>query len=96
MKGFPQLKYLRFFSLDIKEWHATEDQFPKLEILKLEDCRILEQIPIDFGNLNELREIKLDWCRRSVVKSANKILEEQRNRNGDDDCLNLVAKHILR
>ncbi|KAH7846717.1 hypothetical protein Vadar_017320 [Vaccinium darrowii] len=91
LEGFPQLKYLRFYSLDFKEWNASEDQFPKLEVLALEYCRKLERIPIDFGNLNELREIKLEWCTRSAEESAREIQEEQRNRKGDDDCLNLLV-----
>ncbi|KAH7846958.1 hypothetical protein Vadar_020088 [Vaccinium darrowii] len=37
LEGFPELKYLRFSNLDIKEWNASEDQFPKLEYLVLID-----------------------------------------------------------
>ncbi|KAH7847030.1 hypothetical protein Vadar_021074 [Vaccinium darrowii] len=92
LEGFPQLKYLRFYYMDFKEWIASEDQFPKLEVLALEHCRKLERIPIAFDNLNELREIKLEWGRRSAEESAKEIQEEQRNRKGDDDCLNLLAK----
>ncbi|KAH7847581.1 hypothetical protein Vadar_027770 [Vaccinium darrowii] len=91
LEGFPQLKYLKFYSLDIEDWIATEDQFLKLEVLVLEYCRKLERIPIAFGNLNELREIKLARC-RSAEQSAREIQEEQRNRKGDDECLNLLAK----
>ncbi|KAH7841622.1 hypothetical protein Vadar_032219 [Vaccinium darrowii] len=90
--GFPQLKYLRFQRLDIEEWNTSEDQFPRLEILVLEECKKLEQIPIDFACLNELREIKIERCRRSVEESARVIQEEQRNKKGDDDCLNLITK----
>ncbi|KAH7847226.1 hypothetical protein Vadar_023467 [Vaccinium darrowii] len=91
LEGFPQLKYLKFNHLDIKKWNASEDQFPKLEVLVIEHCYKLKQIPIAFGNLNELREIKLVMCTRSAEELARKIQEEQRNRNGDDDCLNLIA-----
>ncbi|KAH7847009.1 hypothetical protein Vadar_020711 [Vaccinium darrowii] len=93
LEGFPQLKYLRFVALDIEEWDASKDQFPKLEVLVLEYCRRLKRIPIDFANLKELREIKLEACRRTVEESAREIREGQRNRNGDDDCLNLFTKH---
>ncbi|KAH7846904.1 hypothetical protein Vadar_019490 [Vaccinium darrowii] len=91
LEGFPQLKYLKFNGLDIKKWNASEDQFPKLEVLVIERCHKLKQIPIAFGNLNELREIKLVDCRSSAEELAREIQEEQRNRNGDDDCLNLIA-----
>ncbi|KAH7846415.1 hypothetical protein Vadar_013792 [Vaccinium darrowii] len=57
--GFSQLKYLSFDEMDeIEEWNASEDQFPRLEVLVLENCRKLERIPIDFADLNELREIR--------------------------------------
>ncbi|KAH7845973.1 hypothetical protein Vadar_008186 [Vaccinium darrowii] len=91
LNGFPELKYLRFYDLDIKKWIADDDKFPKLEVLVLDYCRELEQIPIDFGNLNELREIKLEWCRSSAEESAREIQKEQRDRNGD--CLNLLTKN---
>ncbi|KAH7846121.1 hypothetical protein Vadar_010201 [Vaccinium darrowii] len=91
LNGFPELKYLRFYDLDIKKWIADDDKFPKLEVLVLEFCRELEGIPIEFGNLNELREIKLEWCRGSAEESAWKILDEQRHIKLDDDCLNLIA-----
>ncbi|KAH7845574.1 hypothetical protein Vadar_003653 [Vaccinium darrowii] len=94
LDGFPQLKYLRFYNLNIKEWIASKDQFPNLEVLVLENCRKLERIPIDFGNLNKLLEIKLEFCRRSAEGLAREIREEQRKRNGDDGCLNLLAKDI--
>ncbi|KAH7841238.1 hypothetical protein Vadar_027460 [Vaccinium darrowii] len=93
LDGFPQLKYLRFSYLDIMEWIAFEDQFSKLEVLVLEGCYKLERIPNDFGNLNDLREIKLEMCRRSAEQSAKEIQEEQINRKGDDDCLNLLTKY---
>ncbi|KAH7845426.1 hypothetical protein Vadar_001843 [Vaccinium darrowii] len=67
LEGFHQLKYLRFYLLDIEEWDASEDQFPNLEVLVLECCNRLNGIPIDFGNLNKLREIKeclLAWYPR--------------------------------
>jgi len=87
-EGFSQLKYLSFDEMDeIEEWNASEDQFPRLEVLVLENCRKLERIPIDFANLNELREIRLLLCSWSLEKSAREIQEKR-----DDDCLNLIAK----
>ncbi|KAH7845837.1 hypothetical protein Vadar_006582 [Vaccinium darrowii] len=93
LEGFPKLKHLKFDCLDIEEWNASEDQFPELEVLVLGRCNKLERIPNGFGNLNELREIKLVYCRRSVEESAKEIQQEQKNRKGDDDCLNLLAEY---
>ncbi|XP_058192289.1 putative late blight resistance protein homolog R1B-8 [Rhododendron vialii] len=92
-EGFPQLKYLRFESLDIEEWNASEDQFPGLEVLVLRSCQKLERIPIDFANLNELREITMNQCSPSLEESSREIQEELRNKKGDDDCLNLLLNN---
>ncbi|KAH7846466.1 hypothetical protein Vadar_014309 [Vaccinium darrowii] len=66
LEGFFQLRYLRFRNLNIMEWNASEDQFPRLEVLVIESCSSLKQIPFDFANLNELREIKLEYCTQSA------------------------------
>ncbi|KAH7847218.1 hypothetical protein Vadar_023418 [Vaccinium darrowii] len=91
LEGFFQLKYLRFEWLNIVEWNASEDQFPRLEVLVMICCTSLKQIPIDFANLKELRMIKLDFCSQSAEDSAREIQEEQRNKKGDDDCLHLLS-----
>ncbi|XP_058210478.1 putative late blight resistance protein homolog R1B-16 [Rhododendron vialii] len=88
-EGFSQLKYLKLEDLDIEEWNASEDQFPRLEVLVLHRCKRLAQIPMDFANLNELREIEVAECTSSTEKSAREIQEEQKNNKGDDCCLNL-------
>ncbi|KAH7865370.1 hypothetical protein Vadar_005717 [Vaccinium darrowii] len=91
LEGFFQLKYLRFERLEIKEWNASEDQFPRLEVLVARYCSALKAIPIDFANLYELRKIELQWCSSSVKESAMEIQEEQRKKSGDDDCLTLTV-----
>ncbi|XP_058201557.1 putative late blight resistance protein homolog R1B-8 isoform X2 [Rhododendron vialii] len=91
LEGFSQLKYLRLQELEIQEWNASEDQFPRLEVLVVKQCFYLERIPIEFANLNELREIEVRRSCRSVEESARKIQEERRNTRGDDDCINLLA-----
>ncbi|XP_058195751.1 putative late blight resistance protein homolog R1B-16 [Rhododendron vialii] len=87
---FSQLKYLRLEYLDIVEWSAFEYQFPGLEVLVIQDCRKLERILIDFANLNELREIRIQHSSRYAEESAREIQEKQRNRRGDDDFLNIT------
>ncbi|XP_058192293.1 putative late blight resistance protein homolog R1B-16 [Rhododendron vialii] len=91
-EGFSQLKYLRLDNLNIEEWIATEDQFPRLEVLVVRHCRKLKGIPIDFANLYNLREINVMWSSRSAEESAREIQEKQRNTKGDDNCLNLLTR----
>ncbi|KAH7865587.1 hypothetical protein Vadar_008653 [Vaccinium darrowii] len=91
LEGSFQLKYLRFDSLEIEEWNASEEQFPRLEVLVLRYCKKLKGIPIDFANLSELRKIELHYCSYSVKESAMEIREEQKYTKGEDDCLNLTV-----
>ncbi|XP_058204018.1 putative late blight resistance protein homolog R1B-14 isoform X1 [Rhododendron vialii] len=90
-EGFSQLKYLRLHGLEIEEWNASEDQFPSLEVLVVKYCSNLKRIPIDFANLNVLREIEVVLSSRFAEESAKEIQEERRNTRGDDDCINLLA-----
>ncbi|XP_058201763.1 putative late blight resistance protein homolog R1B-23 [Rhododendron vialii] len=92
-EGFSQLKYLRLQDLDIKEWNAVKDPFPRLEVLVVNHCTQLKQIPIEFANLNELCKIDVIRCSRSAETSAKEILEVRRNARGDDDGINLLAKY---
>ncbi|XP_058193911.1 putative late blight resistance protein homolog R1A-10 [Rhododendron vialii] len=89
---FSQLKYLKLYLLDIEEWSVSEDQFPRLEVLVIQDCTFLDQIPFEFANLYDLREITVESSSRSAEESAMEIQEEQRSKKGDDDCLNLVFR----
>ncbi|KAH7858732.1 hypothetical protein Vadar_027264 [Vaccinium darrowii] len=89
-EGFSQLKYLCLKYLDIEKWEASEDQFPLLEVLRVGKCPNLEQIPMDFANIMELRELELWHSSCSAEESARKIQVERKNKNGDDDCLNLL------
>ncbi|XP_058184413.1 putative late blight resistance protein homolog R1B-16 isoform X2 [Rhododendron vialii] len=94
-EGFSRLKYLKLKHLDIKEWNASEDQFPSLVVLVIEGCENLERIPIDFAKLNELCEINLTACSRSVAISALDIRKEQINEKGDDCFLDIRGTDIL-
>ncbi|XP_058192374.1 putative late blight resistance protein homolog R1B-16 [Rhododendron vialii] len=89
-EGFSQLKYLKFRCMNIEEWNASEDQFPRLEVLLIDWCAKLKRIPIDFANLNELCEIKIRCSNSTLEESAREIQERQRNTKGDDDCVNTI------
>ncbi|CDP08019.1 unnamed protein product [Coffea canephora] len=73
---FQNLKFLRLDNLNIAQWNASCDDFPKLERLVLQNCKDLEEIPEDFGNIYTLGMIEVHWCGRSAEESAKKIEEE--------------------
>ncbi|XP_071938881.1 putative late blight resistance protein homolog R1B-17 [Coffea arabica] len=73
---FQNLKFLSLDSLNIAQWNASCDDFPKLERLILQNCKDLEEIPEDFGNIPTLGMIEVHWCGRSAEESAKRIEEE--------------------
>ncbi|XP_074287906.1 putative late blight resistance protein homolog R1A-10 [Silene latifolia] len=70
---FENLKYLRMEGLNIKEWEASDDNFPKLERLVVRRCKSLHKIPEEFGNMIYLMGIEAHWCDTFLVKSILKI-----------------------
>ncbi|KAI3745219.1 hypothetical protein L1987_58327 [Smallanthus sonchifolius] len=76
---FPQLKFLRLKALDIKQWEAYSTSFPCLRQLEVIYCKVLEEIPLEIGEIPTLELIKIDGCRPSLEESARRIEEEQQN-----------------
>ncbi|XP_027068395.1 putative late blight resistance protein homolog R1A-3 [Coffea arabica] len=73
---FQNLKFLSLDSLNIAQWNASCDDFPKLERLILQNCKDLEEIPAEFADIYTLEMIEVHWCSESAEKSAIKIGEE--------------------
>lgn len=74
---FRQLKFLKLQNLDIHQWEAYSTNFPCLTRLVLLECYYLKGIPEEVGEIPTLEMIDIDKRNHSVVKSANKILEQQ-------------------
>nr|GMD46067.1 putative late blight resistance protein homolog R1B-14 [Ipomoea batatas] len=89
---FPELKLFVIAHSNLKCWNADSENFPKLECLILKFCWDLKELPIDgFGNT--LRQIEIDSCYPSLVKSAKKIKKERKSLGDDDlDIRDLGAK----
>ncbi|KAI3795541.1 hypothetical protein L1987_38196 [Smallanthus sonchifolius] len=74
---FPQLKFLRLETLNVKQWEAYSTSFPCLRQLEIIYCKYLEEIPLEIGEIPTLELIKIKYCRHSVCESVRKIQEEQ-------------------
>ncbi|KAA8529829.1 hypothetical protein F0562_034367 [Nyssa sinensis] len=81
--GFRQLKFLRFYCINIKQWNASSIHFPRLEHLVLQRSGNLEEIPSELGDISTLQIIEIIRCSQSLVNSALQIQEEQQS-NGND------------
>ncbi|KAL2531301.1 Disease resistance protein RPP13 [Abeliophyllum distichum] len=79
---FQKLKFLKLDSLQLVQWNASRDHFPRLERLVLRYCYNLEKIPSELGCIPTLRMIEAHYCGINVKNSAMQIEEEQlKNRN---------------
>ncbi|KAL3833234.1 hypothetical protein ACJIZ3_007970 [Penstemon smallii] len=76
---FPNLKFLKLQSLNIKTWNASPENLPALEKLVLVSCRELEEIPDSLGEFYSLEKIEVLWCSRSAAKLAKQIQEDQKD-----------------
>ncbi|OIT20062.1 hypothetical protein A4A49_54885 [Nicotiana attenuata] len=76
-EGFTRLKLLLIDVSDLKYWKATNDNFPVLERLVIRVCFNLEEIPIDFADINSLGLIELKSCTPEVEASPARIQQEQ-------------------
>ncbi|MCD7468345.1 hypothetical protein HAX54_006422 [Datura stramonium] len=75
--GFTQLKLLLIESNRLKYWKATSDNFPVLERLVIRSCFDLEEIPIEFAEIDSLQLIELKYCKAKLDASALRIQQEQ-------------------
>ncbi|KAJ9552087.1 hypothetical protein OSB04_016132 [Centaurea solstitialis] len=74
---FRQLKFLKLQNLDIQQWDADSGNFPCLKRLVLLECYHLKGIPDEVGDIPTLEMIDIDKRNHALVKSANRIREEQ-------------------
>ncbi|KAL2551431.1 putative late blight resistance protein-like protein R1B-13 [Forsythia ovata] len=82
--GFPQLKFLRLYQVQIVEWNAASDHFPTLQQLVLEFCYRLKMIPANLGDIPTLQMIKVYMCTKAIEESAKQIQEEQQDIGNED------------
>ncbi|KAK1423639.1 hypothetical protein QVD17_18945 [Tagetes erecta] len=79
---FQELKFLRLEILDIQQWKADEESFPSLRHLEIFNCKDLEEIPLDIGDIPTLELIKINNCRASLDESV-RMIEEQQHDSGN-------------
>ncbi|CAN4090764.1 unnamed protein product [Withania somnifera] len=73
---FHNLKFLKLTYLWISRWDASAESFPLLETLVIRECHKLEEIPLGFGDIPTLKQIKLINCMNEPLEaSAMKIKE---------------------
>ncbi|XP_071903248.1 putative late blight resistance protein homolog R1C-3 [Coffea arabica] len=81
---FPNLKVLMLKSLNIVCWKGSEDNFPCLEKLVLEDCVELEELPSCLWETLTLQLIEVHGCLYSTGDLARDIMEKQMDYGNED------------
>ncbi|XP_051134428.1 putative late blight resistance protein homolog R1B-8 isoform X2 [Andrographis paniculata] len=86
---FLRLKELIIGTCELVRWGADQSHFPVLEQLELQYLKSLEEIPSGIGDIPTLRTIKLFYCSRSLVNSANLVWQEQQS--VDNETLEILV-----
>ncbi|XP_012841251.1 PREDICTED: putative late blight resistance protein homolog R1A-3 [Erythranthe guttata] len=83
---FEKLRFLMMYKLELDEWNVeSSEHFPKLQRLVLYECYNLEVVPNEIGDIGTLQFIEIrGWCLKTLVESAVRIEEEQRDMGNED------------
>ncbi|KAL2551459.1 putative late blight resistance protein-like protein R1B-16 [Forsythia ovata] len=81
---FPQLKFLKLDDVQLAEWNASSDNFPRLQRLVLRHCNHLKRIPSGLGDIPMLQKIEVYQCSQAIKDSAKLIQEEQQEMENED------------
>ncbi|XP_031103709.1 putative late blight resistance protein homolog R1B-17 [Ipomoea triloba] len=72
---FKRLQYLRIGKTNLKTWMVTENSFPTLRSLNLQNCSSLLKIPQAFAKVHTLKVMVLFNVRESATQSAKGVRE---------------------
>ncbi|KAL2551436.1 putative late blight resistance protein-like protein R1B-13 [Forsythia ovata] len=89
--GFPRLKFLKLYKVQIVQWNAASDHFPRLQQLVLEFCDRLKMIPPNLGDIPTLEMIKVYKCAKAIEDSAKHIQEEQQDSGNEELKLIIIS-----
>ncbi|CAI9106717.1 OLC1v1005936C2 [Oldenlandia corymbosa var. corymbosa] len=86
---FPKLRFLKLEGLDLVSWTIdSEDSFPFLEILVLNYCELLEELPVCLAESSTLQMIEVCGC-DTAADSINQI-QEMKTEFGNEDLKILI------
>nr|GMD78815.1 putative late blight resistance protein homolog R1B-16 [Ipomoea batatas] len=83
--GFRGLKFLLIdFCSQFNYWReATPEHYPVLERLVIRNCRLFTEFPDSFEDMITLRLIEISNCSPSLLNSAHRIQEAQKDLGND-------------
>ncbi|KAK4732956.1 hypothetical protein R3W88_025944 [Solanum pinnatisectum] len=84
---FHKLKLLKLMWLHISRWDASEESFPLLETLVIKDCNRLEEIPLSFADIQQIKLVMCKNLEASTVRFKKDVEENEGN-----DRIDLIIK----
>ncbi|KAK6119964.1 hypothetical protein DH2020_046291 [Rehmannia glutinosa] len=101
-EGFPKLKFLLIDETNLEKWVANcITPFQVLEHLVLRNCKSLNEIPCEVGEIATLQVIELLFCSKSAANSAKVIQDEQESMGNDElhvvthECMYVSDRKVL-
>ncbi|XP_027172634.1 putative late blight resistance protein homolog R1B-16 [Coffea eugenioides] len=88
---FPKLRILKLINSKIVKWTGSDDHFPNLQKLVLQQCWKLEEIPLCLSCTKNLETIEVLWCSPSTGRLVREVKEEQ-NDGGNMDLKILILE----
>ncbi|KAL1546804.1 putative late blight resistance protein R1B-16 [Salvia divinorum] len=89
---FDNLISLLIDESNLKCWTTKSCHFPRLQFLMLHRCPYLDEIPNDIGEIPALQLIEIDDHNQSLLYSAKRIQEVQRESWGNEDLKVIVKR----
>nr|GMD29655.1 putative late blight resistance protein homolog R1A-10 [Ipomoea batatas] len=94
-EGFYQLKFLLLENKMLVKWIVRDGSFPCLEHLVLRFCNCLKEIPMVMKDILTLESIELWECCPSLITSAKRIQECQREDYGNEILENINGVFLV-
>ncbi|XP_015167143.1 putative late blight resistance protein homolog R1A-4 [Solanum tuberosum] len=91
---FLNLKVLKLRSLTITTWNASDESFPNLEHILIENCFNLREIPSMVGHMHYLKMVEVKRCGESLEKSVKDFKEVQEGYGNAEPKVLIYPLHI--
>ncbi|CAI9105960.1 OLC1v1004997C1 [Oldenlandia corymbosa var. corymbosa] len=92
---FLNLKMLKLCGSKLVEWRGYDDQFAQLQVLLLEACKELKEMPSCLESISTLETIEVTDCPKTVESLVRDIEEEQEKIRGDSSLRVIIRSRNL-
>lgn len=87
---FQELRFLKLDGLNLQQWTAMGEHFPRLQHLVLHNCDKLKKIPTELGDFPNLLTIKVHNCSYKLSLYVVRVEQEQHD-NGNEELTVIIS-----